>query len=73
MGERGDKQRRRIMNCVRSHIRKYGHSPTLQEIASTLDLGTSTVWHHVNKLKSDGELMADSHRSRTLRPIRKGS
>ena len=55
-----------ILTCIRDGRRSNGYSPTLQEVADTLDISKITVYEHVNALIRKGFLTRSSHRARSL-------
>ncbi len=55
-----------ILKLIRDGRRRDGYSPTLQEIADTLDISKITVFEHVEALLRKGMLTRRSHRARSL-------
>jgi repressor LexA len=56
----------RILTLIRDYQRKHGYSPTMQELADTLDVTKVTVFEHVTGLEKKGLLRRSRHRARSL-------
>ena len=56
----------RILTLIRDFQRKYGYSPTMQEIADVLGITKVTVFEHVGGLEKKGLLRRSRHRARSL-------
>ena len=56
----------RVLTLVRDYQRKHGYSPTMQELAETLDITKVTVFEHVTGLEKKGLLRRSKHRARSL-------
>ena len=56
----------RVLTLVRDYQRKHGYSPTMQELAETLDITKVTVFEHVTGLEKKGLLRRSRHRARSL-------
>src|SRR5436189_4697665 len=56
----------RILTLIRDYQRKYGYSPTMQELADTLGVTKVTVFEHVSGLEKKGLLRRSKHRARSL-------
>jgi SOS-response transcriptional repressor LexA len=67
VGEIGPKRRQAILKFVDSYTKRYGYAPTLDEIGIKLDIGKSTVWHHLRILKEEGRITHEVGRSRTIK------
>lgn len=66
--ERGRLQRQRILRFVQEYWATNGMGPSLDEVAAALELGRTTVRHHVLKLEAEGALRRNEGRYRSLRP-----
>lgn len=55
-----------ILILIRDTRRKYGYSPTLQEIADELGVSKITIFEHVEALAAKGMLVRHSYRARSL-------
>ncbi len=44
---------------------KKQHPTTVREIAETVGLSSTTVWHHLNRLKDEGKVTWESGKART--------
>src|SRR5687768_10483607 len=56
----------RILTLIRDYQRKFGYSPTMQELADTLGVTKVTVFEHVSGLEKKGLLRRSKHRARSL-------
>lgn len=56
-----------VLACVVDGIRRNGVSPTVREIAESLDTVVSAVQHHIDRLVAEGLLERDRTHSRSLR------
>ncbi len=55
-----------ILILIRDTRRKFGYSPTLQEIADELGVSKITIFEHVEALAAKGMLVRHSYRARSL-------
>jgi repressor LexA len=56
----------RVLTLIRDYQNKHGYSPTMQELADTLDITKVTVFEHVTGLEKKGLLRRSRHRARSL-------
>ena len=68
MSEPKPERRAQVLAFVRAFRNEKGYGPTYREIAAEMDLSVSTVQSHVRQLLESGELTAEPHLPRTLRP-----
>ena len=60
-------RQRRIVECIRAHVEANGYPPTFREIARSVGLkSTSTVDHHLRRLRELGVLQYEDGRFRAL-------
>ena len=60
-------RQRKIVECIRAHVEENGYPPTFREIAQSVGLkSTSTVDHHLRRLRELGVLQYEDGRFRAL-------
>ena len=60
-------RQRKIVECIRAHVEANGYPPTFREIARSVGLkSTSTVDHHLRRLRELGVLQYEDGRFRAL-------
>ena len=60
-------RQRKIVECIRAHVEANGYPPTFREIAHSVGLkSTSTVDHHLRRLRELGVLQYEDGRFRAL-------
>lgn len=62
-----------ILRLIRDYRRQNGYSPTMQEIADTLDVTKVTVFEHVGALQKKGLLRRAQYKARSLELTSKAS
>jgi repressor LexA len=63
-------RQQQVLDCINSHIDRYGYPPTLREIAATLSIkGTLGVLKHLRALEQKGAISRQNGSSRGLRVI----
>ena len=55
--------KQRVLNTVRNL-----HPTTVRDIATKLDLSTTTVYQHLQRLKQEGKVIWEPGKARTIRP-----
>jgi site-specific DNA-methyltransferase (adenine-specific) len=60
------KKQKEILDFIKSYIKKYGFSPTFEEIADHTNRAFSTVHEHVEELVKKGFISKDDNSSRSL-------
>ncbi len=55
------------LKFIRQYIRKYGLSPTLQEMADEFEVTKPTIHEHVHALVAHGAITITQHKNRSIR------
>jgi repressor LexA len=56
-----------VLDFIRGYRKERGVSPTMDEIAESLDLNKKTVYEHLTRLRGRGAVEWDRYRSRSLK------
>jgi repressor LexA len=67
--DRGEQQRRRIVQFVTDFVRRYGYGTSVREIAKGVGLAPTTAHYHVEALARAGKLRHIPGKPRTILPV----
>lgn len=70
--DRGERQRRRIIQFVTDFAQQHGYGTSVREIAVGVGLAPTTVHYHVGELATAGQLLREPGKPRTILPAHSG-
>ena len=59
-------QNRAVLNAIRAYYRDTGRSPSIRDLGDLTGLGTSTIHHHLRRLKADGAIRMIPRQPRSI-------
>lgn len=58
-----------IAQFIRDHVAERGYPPTVREIGGHLHIGSSAVQYHLDRMVTDGVIVRDATKNRTIRVV----
>lgn len=57
----------RVLDAIRTYIDAHGFAPAVRDLAAELDLSTSTVHYHLDRLADEGWIEREPDIARSIR------